>query len=333
MIKQQRGAALIAVLLVMALIASLLAGYAYRESQVLDRFQMQKGTDRLVLLGMSAERWVLSQLRKDASQNRYDSFLDDWARDVPELPVEGGLLSGSLVDLERYININRFTHLSADEFEAEIKKEVSDITLLHRIASIAGQELSDDQMYSLIDWQDADDQSTRGGFESPEYQLLEVPYRAANSSLVDISELRLINGFSAAQVAALSTYLAAFPDDHTQINVNTTSKEVLMSLWDAIDIDVAEQLLAMREQSPWQTVDAFVIDLASVLEVDPSDVSAVLERKAYSPLAVESHYFRLSIKFDLDGLRMFYRAILKRSRVDNEVRVGVESRSIQFEKI
>ena len=49
---------------------------------------------------------------------------------------------------------------------------------------------------ALVDWQDTDDQPMSSGAEGFIYSQMEIPYRAANYPITEISELRLVRGYS-----------------------------------------------------------------------------------------------------------------------------------------
>lgn len=332
MLRKERGAALIVVLLVLVLCASLLAGYGFRERQRFDRFGAFKTTDRLLLLGMSAESWVIGVLLEDAKRTSSDSLLEEWAQEVPGLPIEGGILSGRLIDLDRYVDINRFTDSSLSKLERELKFEASDIKLLQRLAELSGADIPAEAFYSLVDWQDKDDSRTFGGFESAEYQLKDNPYRALNGPLANTSELVSIEGFSDASYALLREHITAANPPVPTVNVNTASDLVLMSFWDKIDAEIADQLITARELEPWASKDQFFVTLAELMQVDVADIKGALDRKGYAPVAVESQRFQLRLKLELDGMLMNYNADLRRyEEGSGRLAIEVEGRTVTFD--
>ncbi len=68
---------------------------------------------------------------------------------------------------------------------------------------------------ALVDWIDADiNETLPGGAEDGAYLLAVPPYRAANRPLVDISELRLVQGYTPEVITALAPHVTALPDEH-----------------------------------------------------------------------------------------------------------------------
>src|SRR5690606_29181278 len=76
---------------------------------------------------------------------------------------------------------------------------------------------------SLADWLDSDDDIDGSyGAESVDYQSLQFPYRAANSWLVHVSELRLVRGVTSRIYQQIKPYVCVVPRDNTlKLNINT----------------------------------------------------------------------------------------------------------------
>ncbi|MGR8947862.1 MAG: type II secretion system minor pseudopilin GspK [Gammaproteobacteria bacterium] len=111
---------------------------------------------------------------------------------------------------------------------------------------------------ALLDWIDPDT-STRypNGAEDDYYMNLDNAYRTANRGLSSLRELLLIKGFDRQVYEKLKPHLQILPQA-TNINVNTASKEVLMSLSPLIDSATAKMLMSAREIQAFQSVGAFV---------------------------------------------------------------------------
>ena len=111
---------------------------------------------------------------------------------------------------------------------------------------------------ALLDWIDEDSETRYpNGAEDDYYMNLEHAYRAANQGLASLRELLLIKGFDREIYTKLRPHLSIFPLA-TKINVNTASKEILMSLSPFIDSGTAEMLISAREVQAFQSVQAFL---------------------------------------------------------------------------
>jgi general secretion pathway protein K len=111
---------------------------------------------------------------------------------------------------------------------------------------------------ALQDWIDADIIATfPDGAEDNEYLLADLPYRAGNRSLADISELRLIKGYTPEVLAVLVPHITALPDT-TAININTATPLVLQALHAELDESDIEQLITDRDVEPFTDKKAFL---------------------------------------------------------------------------
>ena len=87
--------------------------------------------------------------------------------------------------------------------------------------------------------------------------LAEPPYRAANRILVNISELRLVQGFTPEVIAVLEPHVTALPEE-TIININTASAAVLRALHQELDEAAVEQLITDRGEDGYAELDTFL---------------------------------------------------------------------------
>jgi general secretion pathway protein K len=329
---KNRGAALITVLFITVLFASLLVAYAYRLNLIRDEYQVQSYTEKLILLGMSAESWALKFLSDDSRKNKFDSLSEDWARSINDLPIDRASITAKIIDLNRFINLNRFVNTTAGDKNQASVYDTSDRQLISRLFQLIGVEGDLDAIDSLIDWQDRDDVQTNSGYESAEYQLLNPPYRSANNALQDVNELALVKGFSHELINKLKPYVSAHPGWDLKVNVNTAGKMVLMSLWDKIDERVADELINIRSVEPWSSVRGFVADLQIVSGQSEENVLKALGREDYSPLSTQSRHFLLDIKIKLDDWVMSYDVMVARQTEERVVSTIALSRDVKFLK-
>jgi len=110
-----KGAALIVVLLIVMLTASLFIQFAYRESLKSDIELISGQVDRSVFVALSAERWAKKLLSDDARKSAVDTLDEDWTQNVKDLPIDDTLVTAQLIDLNRFINLNRFSKQKTNE--------------------------------------------------------------------------------------------------------------------------------------------------------------------------------------------------------------------------
>jgi general secretion pathway protein K len=202
-----------------------------------------------------------------------DSLDEDWAVVLPPIVVEGGSVAGRIEDMQSRFNIN---NLVDNEGKRSAKDVAQFINLLHAVG------LDDELASPLVDWLDKDNEPTFDdgwGAEDDEYSSYPVPYRTANQLLQSPSELMLVKGFTAEVYQALAPFITALPT-RTKINVNTAAVEVIMSLSPDITRSDAQAAVASREETPFESAQAFV------------DLNAIPQNAVQADtVAVTSNYF------------------------------------------
>ncbi len=239
----ERGLALVTAVLIVA-IAATVASMAMLNQQVWIR-QMENISDRnrAELLNRGAIGWASAILADDSKDSaETDDLGEDWARELPPLPVEGGVISLRMEDAQGRFNLNNVWRGNAPSGP--------DVSALRQLLVSLGYsaELSE----PLVDWLDPDTQTRAGGAEDIEYLLLDPPYRAANQPIASVDELRLVRGYSPEIVEALRPHVVAIPAP-TSVNVNTVSPQLLSALVPGLALSQAEQALSGRKNQPFKT--------------------------------------------------------------------------------
>lgn len=175
---------------------------------------------------------------------------------------------------------------------------------------------------SLADWLDSDDNIDGSyGAESVDYQSLQFPYRAANSWLVHVSELRLVRGVTARIYNQIKPYVCVIPRDNSlKLNINTVKKDQPALLHavtvGAMSMGDAASFLASRRESGYESMDdarnnGAINDAATrgvqpkfVGNVPPNGVTAQTIGGALDDLDVKSKYFQLNAKIGYGDLTM-----------------------------
>ena len=338
--QKQHGAALITVMIMSVIVMAILANVFYRHGINAALTRQNLHSEQAALLALSGESWAVQVLKEDDPD--IDHLDETWAIGLPILPLEGGSIAGQLEDLQGRFNINRFQNYSGGNLNAAANSQRnSEFTMLQALAEALEIQIFQHDVASLIDWLDADNHPLPGGAEANEYLLQQPPYRPANGPLVNIDELLLLANMDAERLAVLRPYLNTLPDDtttgshSTAVNVNTASVPVLQSLHPDIDISTAENLLELREQNPWQTVNDFYDDIAPALGLPRgADAKSLIEGQpqtpadnnntsqhptVVTPVVVKSSYFLLTVYVELGRNRIALESIIHRKTPDNVI--------------
>lgn len=249
--KYQQGVAIITALLIVTIAATVSISISTRLQLDVRRTGNLIAQDQAQFYLLAAEEWSQRILRQDKKDSSHDSLDENWAIELPPIPVDGGSIQGKLTDLHACINVN--TLVAGGAVDATSKSRLS---ILFRNLGV-----EDDLTQAITDWLDNDlETSNPNGAEDGYYLNLEAPYRTANSPLHSISELRLIRGFEDSDTYELvRPHLCAFIPygGEITINVNTASAEVLQSLSATMTADLASNIIERRDEEPFNDLKEF----------------------------------------------------------------------------
>ncbi|MEO5365218.1 MAG: type II secretion system minor pseudopilin GspK [Magnetococcus sp. WYHC-3] len=244
----QAGVALVTALLIVALATTVSVALFSAQRVDIRRVDNQMGFDRSRLFALAGESWAMGILRKDREQGGRDDRTEDWAQVLPPMPVQGGMVSGRLVDLQGRFNLNNL-----------VKDKQPDALVLARFQCLL-QSLGLDPTlaHGVVDWIDADTVPAGGGGAENDFYLgKNPPYRSAGMPMTSVSELRLVAGFEPAVYARLAPFVAALPPG-TPLNVNTASAEVLGCLAEGLSLVEGETLYKDATEEGFASVQVFL---------------------------------------------------------------------------
>jgi len=250
MARYQHGVALITALLVVALATIAAVSMATRQQLDIRRTGSLLHGEQAYSYVLGAESWAQVVLARDLRESAIDTLEEDWSTQPPVSVVEGGSIFGRIIDLQGRFNVNNLVAGGDPENDA--------IERFKRLLKLL--ELDETLADPLIDWIDADiDVRFPDGAEDETYLLLDTPYRAANQPLADISELRLVKGYSAEVLEKLRPFIVALPEV-TSINVNTAGAEVLSTIAEDLSTSDGEALVEARGEEGFESVDSILQD-------------------------------------------------------------------------
>ena len=223
--RNQRGIALLVALLAVALATILIAGLLDRGELALARTRNALRAEQAEAYSQALESYAVDVLIRDLGNGSQDNRTDLWAAPLPPQQVPGGILVGSLTDLNGCINLNNLagTDAAAGAWLAVFRN-------LLRNAG-ADPAIADATKAWLSAPDDAD------GY----YLAQPVPYRSAQRAFAHVSELRLVRGVTSDVYARIAPSVCALPAG-TKLNVNTASVPVLMALGQGVTKAQAERL-------------------------------------------------------------------------------------------
>ena len=316
--QRQKGIALITSLLIVTLATTAAVTITSQLQREIRRSGNMLHYDQAYIYALAAEDFARYGLKLDHDAGKIDHLNELWHVIPVAEEIEGGTLEGKLADLQGLFNINNLANKKATDLE-RFKRLLENLEITQQdIQQITA---------SLQDWMDADQTSMLAyGAEDDYYQGLAEParpYLTANRLLSNLSELRLIKGFSAEVLTkmrinpsydqetgeALPSLFSALPE-YTELNINTAPAEVLKSLDAKITDEIAQQIISRRDGSvleggdvtPFESIDDFKKYLGSI-QLNNINVEA---------LSVSTQYFLLTAKTTIGQMTMNLYSQLKR---------------------
>lgn len=301
---RQQGVAIITALLIVAIATTVSVSISTRLQLDVRRTGNMIAGEQAYLYALAAENWSRRILETDRENNEIDHLGENWAIELPPIPLEGGYIKGKLTDLQSCFNLNTLSEDSPDNPVARTRLE----RLLRNL------KIDQGLVQAIIDWIDADLQTTiPDGAEDAYYMNLERPYRAANGPILSSSEMRLIRGFDDPRIyQILFPHVCAFGIP-APININTATEEVLRSLAEDVSLSDVANIIKQRSEEAFNSIEEFTKfnDLGGAITGTES-------------LSVNTEYFMLTVESTIGQIRLFTHSVIHRN---NEGTTRVIARS------
>lgn len=311
-IHDQRGAALIMAVMVVALGATLAVGML--QTQKVAIMRTARFVDRVAVrqIAYSGEALARAVLIDDYLNNGdLDTLEETWAQPLPPSEIDRGSVAGKMVDLQGRFNLNDIVEYHLDKGGWQIHQ--SGFAALKLLLEHLG--LSTDLAYAALDWADSDDEvSGPGGAESDVYFEWSPPRRAGNHPFITTRELLEVEGFSEKLYWTIEPYLAALPV-RTQVNINTASPEVVAAVT-GIPLPVIEEVVDKQGREGFESLAEFrdllpkeqkkdIVELETLLSVH----SSFFKARMHILFDKEPWSFRIHLKRDKTDVRVYLRGM------------------------
>ncbi len=295
----ERGAALLTVLLLVAVMAVVTA--IAIEKLTLSTRMARNGVDAdqgraLLLAGEAVAAYRLSDLV--TAQPGKTTLQGGWLGTVQSVPVPGGAITARVRDAGNCFNLNSLVRKDPDG--AALRANPQAILQLAALMRLVGVDPATASQIAVAaaDWIDSDSVPGPGGAEDSVYLGQEQPYRTAGGLVADQSELRLVAGVTPAIYDRLRPWLCALPlAELSPININTLLPEqaiLLAMLTDGrLPADQARQLLAQRPRDGYGSLVGFWGQSALAVLALPSAVT--------DQAKLTSRWFEVELRVDLGG--------------------------------
>jgi len=308
--EKERGAALLTVLLLVAVIAILaahgidrLAGATKLASNARELSQAKAYLIAAESIGMDSAAQIVS-----TSPGRTVN-IGGWNGKEQKFRVPGGIVTATLADGGNCFNINSLV----TQQEAVLIPRPEGLAQFSRLMIMLGILDGDsaDIAQSVADWIDSDSVAAPGGAEDQYYLQQESPYRTANALLVDVSELRTIKGITDEIFVRLAPWVCALPTtDLSPININTLRPDqaILLAMLGAVpsDLTSARQFLGRRPELGYGSMNDFWG------QSYPTSLGASSEVQSQTKLT--TRWFRVDLAVEMQSALVEERALIDAAR-------------------
>jgi general secretion pathway protein K len=284
-----RGAALIVVLLMVAVMSAIIAVSFDRVSLAIRRERTRSVSDEARLDLVSGEAIAVQKLTQLLSLNPTDvtAILEK----TISLPTPHGRLSGQLKDGGNCFNVNSL--VTTQPNGALIAQPIA-IAQFARLLEFSGASGTNAAAIaqSSADWIDSDSLALPAGHEDDSYVRLEKPYRTPNALLSDTGELIHVLGMDEQLFGRVTPLLCALPEAAlSAYNVNSLRQSQAELIAAILPREVTPQMvrLALRNR-PGAGFSTY-----QDLLVQPSLKNFVAPGEVDSQLRVKSVWFRLDM--------------------------------------
>jgi general secretion pathway protein K len=297
-IQPSQGSILISVLLIVALIVSITTTMAVHLQINIQEIKTLTQALQMNLIAESVELWTSD----DLILSRHDHTPIPEEKNLPEQTESNILILPSQVyDMQSRFNLN---DLSIDD-TAKRQEWVDRLTLLIKRTVPEYAEKARDIAIATSEWVSPKGQG-KPSKASEFYSKQNPPYAMAHQPMESISEWRLVAGVTPKLFEKLSPYLAALPPK-SGINLNTTSKWVLLSLNERFTEDQIDNFIKERG-----VINQPYLNLDTLPEASPF-------RALGSALVFQSQYFLLSTHVRLDDWTQSLFTLLKLNQEGKQI--------------
>lgn len=300
----ERGAALLTVLLLVAVIAVMAAG-ALEKLRLTTRLTANAtGIEQARSYAEAAEALALSKVDTLLGQNPTRVTMASGWSDAPfTLPLPGGTAVARVTDGGNCFNLNGLVRPVAPGVYASDPPARQQFARLMRLLGIPPQA-AEQIAGSAADWIDTDGETQANGAEDGAYLGQDPAYRTAGTLMADPSELRAVAGVTPDLYARLKPWICTLPvAQAAPINANTLSPEqaplLAMLAPDTLSPDAARGALLRRPPQGF---------------ADPGGLAGATGT-ALAGVGVTSRWFALRIDVAVNGAEVHETALVDASRL------------------
>jgi len=300
--KNERGVAILAVLLGVALMTLIVVDFAMTSGLGFVSAANQSNELRagyLARSGINVGLAMLAQSARAQAQQKTptDTLNDVWAAPFPPMALEGGNVSLSIVDETRKLPINLMVNQTGAQAGAPNQAAVAKVQRLFAILDV-----NPDLVQGIIQWITPIGASGAGG-GGAFYAGLIPPYQPRYGPMPTIGDLQMVQGFNQAIFNRVSPFLTVM--NEPAVNANTASPQVIASLEPELmqDQKIVQEIVEQRTVRPFTQPT----DIMNLSGVEPG-----LAQRLSKDVVMRSQFFTIDGRGTYAGARKIITATFHR---------------------
>ena len=300
-----RGAALLAAMLMVSLVAMLAAGAAWQQWRTVEVESTERQHAQAQWLLLGALDWARVILREDARSGNPDAPTDHlaepWAIHLQEARLSTFLSANSSDD-----SLAQQVYLSGQISDLQARMNVSNLLQGSQIDLKSLQAF--ERLFEALNLPTAQLNTLAQGLVAAQQQKDGAPLMPQH-----VSQLTWV-GLTPQTLVTLAPYITVLPN-RTPVNLNTAPTVVLYASVAGLSLSDANRLADQSAQNPWSSLDAFQKAAGKPVGVDGTH-------------SVNSRFFEVVGRLRMPATSLVERTVVQRDQVDVKV-LWRESGSLQ----
>ena len=320
-----RGAALLAAMLTVSLVAMLAAGAVWQQWRTVEVESTERQHAQAQWLLLGALDWARVILREDARSGNADAPTDHlaepWAIPLQEARLSTFLAanSNSSIGSKSGMNSNgSFSNTNSDDAltqQVYLSGQISDLQARMNVSNLLQGSQIDlkslqafERLFEALSLPTAQLNTLAQGLVAAQLQKDGAPLMPQR-----VSQLTWV-GLTPQNLVTLTPYITVLPN-RTPVNLNTAPTVVLYASVAGLSLSDANRLADQRAQNPWSSLDAFQKAAGKPVGVDGTH-------------SVNSRFFEVVGRLRMPATSLVERSVVQRDQVDVKV-LWRESGSLQ----
>lgn len=221
----ERGAALLSVLLMVAILTVIAATTLDRLAIATKLSGNGNSLTQARMFSYAVENLASTRIEDLLSRDAAQTTLEgNWLGKEQVVPIPVGAASATVRDGANCFNLNSLVTETEGRYSSSAIGQTQMVSLM--VVLGINENAARPVAAAAADWADSDSIPSAGGAEDDAYQTAATPYRTANRLFAHPSELRAVKGVSPALYAKLRGWICALPEaELSPLNVNTLLPE------------------------------------------------------------------------------------------------------------